>query len=138
MALSPESVHPVTIALIETGYLPYAAMCEEFEPCETHGACIRGTVPLSLIEHLRTDKQFASGVFHLLHKADVGTPRVEFRSHRGTLQKGSLQMVINRRTGTFYADVDRFPVYSDVVGALGHFFGEVLFKRRKRTKERNA
>jgi hypothetical protein len=33
---------------------------------------------------------------------------------------------MDRYTGHFYADVDRFNPYQDVVNAFGHVFGEVL------------
>src|SRR5688500_9593297 len=94
-----------------------------------------GVVRLGLVDKLKTDARFACGPFHLLH-ADVGDPRIEFRSHTGKLGKGSLQIVINTDTGTCYADCDRWSPYADLVGVVGHLFGEVLpglFRRRTRT-----
>lgn len=78
-----------------------------------------------LIDWLRHDKNFACGILHGLH-ADVGPDRIDFRSHRGAFGKRSLQIVISRGTGNFYADCDVFSPYSDVVGFLGHAFGEVV------------
>lgn len=79
---------------------------------------------------LAIDSRFARGVLHGLH-ADVGPNREDYRSHTGSLGRGSLQIVVDRMTGAAYADVDRWSPYSDVVGMVGHA-GEVIggwFKR---------
>ena len=120
-----------------------ASGCAEYflaPPVEEAGA-IRGVVRVDrlpdLLARLHADPRFACGEFHRLHAKDVGHPRIEFRSHTGTLGKGSLQWVINRETGQCYCDVDRFSPYSDVVGIVGHLFGEVIFGGFKRRWRRN-
>lgn len=88
-------------------------------------ATVRGVIALSILPALRADLRFHEGPFHLLH-ADIPHPRTEFRSYRGTLGPGSMQFVINTDRGLFYADIDKFSPYEDVVGVVGHLFGEVL------------
>ncbi len=90
----------------------------------------------TVIRTLMEDPRFLCGSLHGLH-VDVGTDRRDFRAIRGALgkdYKGSLQIVIDATTGNFYADVDRYNPYADVVDWCGHAFGEVvphLWKRRK-------
>jgi hypothetical protein len=82
---------------------------------------------------LAQDPRFASGVLYAMH-TDVGEHLEDYRSFTGALGKGSLQIVVDRQTGRAYADVDRFSPYGDVVGFLGHAFGEVIpnwFKKAK-------
>jgi hypothetical protein len=126
----------VLAQLTASGYAEYFLV----PPTEEDGA-IRGVVRMDrladLIAHLHNDQHFACGIFHGLHEKDVGHPRIEFRSHTGTLGKGSLQWVINRETGQCYCDVDRFSPYSDLVGIVGHLFGEVIFGGFKRRWRRN-
>lgn len=123
------SKHPVVMQLARGGCLD---CCDRYEEV---GATVRGVVRLDLIAQLQADRRFACGPFHLMH-ADVGEPRTEFRSHTGELGDGSLQIVINTQTGDFYADVDKFSPYSDLVGVVGHFFGEVMgpwFRRKRKS-----
>lgn len=68
---------------------------------------------------------FAHGILYGFH-TDVGRNLTDFRSYTGTFGPGSLQIVMDRNTGHFYADVDRFNPYQDVINAFGHLFGEVL------------
>lgn len=85
---------------------------------------LRGRMRIAAIQTLRKDPRFASGPLHQLHK-DVGEHRIEFRAHPGEVGDGSLQIVFNRFTGDFYADIDRFNPYSDLVNSTGHA-GEVV------------
>ena len=81
--------------------------------------CLRANCTPTLHHVLRSDDRFKEGIGHLLH-ADVGKHRVDFRSHRGEFGKGSLQIVIDRKTGALYADVDAHSPYDDVVGFVAH------------------
>lgn len=80
---------------------------------------------LALVAKLRADTRFMSGIFFGLHR-DVGDDLMDFRSFRGALGKGSLQIVLDKKTGRLYADVDRYSAYQDVVNVIGHLFGEVV------------
>lgn len=98
------------------------------------GPVVYADVDLEIIAWLKEDVFFLEGVGHLLH-ADVGGDRCDFRSIKGSFGSGSLQIVISRQTWKLYADVDGFSPYDDVVGLVGHFFGEVIpgwFKKRSR------
>ena len=80
---------------------------------------------------LANDTRYIEGPLGVLH--DVGEPKTEYRSVRGTFGKGSLQVVVNTETGQCILDVDRFSPYDDVVGFLGHAW-EVMrgwFRRGK-------
>ncbi len=88
---------------------------------------------LALVAKLRADVRFMSGIFFGLHR-DVGDDLMDFRSFRGVLGAGSLQIVLDKKTGRLYADVDRFSPYTDLVGFIGHT-GEVVghfFRKVKR------
>lgn len=97
----------------------------EFETTETsiHGFVPTPSLP-ALLAQLRKDNRFAEGLFYGLHR-DVGQALTDFRSFRGVLGEGSLQIVIDKETGRFYADVDKWNPYADVVNFLGHT-GEVV------------
>ena len=86
---------------------------------------VSGRMRITAINVLRADPRFASGLLYQLHK-DVGEDLTEFRAHPGEIGKGSLQIVIDKQTGRFYADIDGFSPYSDVVNWIGHAFGEVV------------
>jgi len=86
---------------------------------EEREASVVGRLPLMVIGQLRADERFAEGPLYKLH-ADVGEDLTEFRSYRGTLGRGSLQIVIDKETGRFYADVDAFNPYADLVNFVGH------------------
>lgn len=95
---------------------------------DSHGdedTALRGYMDLAVIDALDQDPRFARGPLHRLH-ADVGTHLTEFRAHPGEIGDGSLQIVIDQQTGRFYADVDLFSPYTDVVNIVGHSFGEVV------------
>ena len=95
---------------------------------------VTGRLRVAAVNVLRADPRFASGSLYQLHR-DVGTDLCEFRAHPGELGAGSLQIVIDKTTGKFYADLDRFSPYTDLVNWLGHAFGEVVpgwFKKLKR------
>jgi hypothetical protein len=88
------------------------------------GPVVRGTLLPSVFVPLRADGRFIEGPLSQMH-GEVGEPRTEFRSVRGSLGRGSLQIVVNTVTGRCVMDVDRFSPYDDVVGFVGHT-GEVL------------
>lgn len=101
---------------------------------EIDGKNVSGYFPLHVIADLQTNPNFASGLLHGLHP-EVGNDRTDFRSYRGTFGPGSLQIVIDKKTGRFHADTDEWNPYEDVVSYLGHAFGEVVpnfFKKLKR------
>ena len=85
---------------------------------------VRARAYPGLLHALRADERFASGGLHHLHP-EVGSDRADFRSYRGTFGRGSLQIVVDLQTGAFYADVDQWNPYEDVVNWVGHA-GEVL------------
>lgn len=86
---------------------------------------VTGRFRLAALEALAADPRFATGLLYQLHK-DVGGDLTEYRAYRGELGPGSLQIVVDKRTGRFYADLDNFNPYQDVVDAVGHAFGEVI------------
>jgi hypothetical protein len=92
---------------------------------EVNAHSISGEIESDVLDLLRDHCQFQEGIFHGLHR-DVGSHRTEFRSHRGAFGAGSVQIVIGRTSGKFYADIDGFSPYEDVVGIVGHLFGEVV------------
>jgi hypothetical protein len=96
---------------------------------------VTGRMRIAAINKLKADPRFQQGPLHGLH-VDVGTNRTEFRAHRGELGPGSLQIVIDKTTGRFYADIDRASPYSDLVGFVWHS-GEVIagWFRKKKPKE---
>lgn len=99
---------------------------------EVDGERIRAKADATIVKRLRNDTRFLSGPLHGLH-ADVGPDRMDFRSIRGSLGKGSLQIVYDPVTTMFYADCDAASPYDDVVGFVWHA-GEVIghwFKRFK-------
>lgn len=79
---------------------------------------------------------FLSGAFGVLHKKDVGATSLrdvlDYRSITGTLGSRSLQLVVNRKDLSGYADTDRFNPYQDVGGFLGHIFLELIPNRLRR------
>lgn len=85
---------------------------------------VRGWSYPALLFALRADPRVVEGMLHGLHP-EVGEVRTDFRSYRGTFGKGSLQIVVDCRTGRFYADVDQWNPYADVVNWVGHA-GEVI------------
>lgn len=89
-------------------------------------------LPNFLITMRARKEDFAEGVLFGLH-LDVGDELTDFRSFRGKFGKGSMQIVLDKRTGRFYADVDLWNPYADLVNFVGHT-GEVLanwFRRGK-------
>lgn len=106
----------------KAGVLPYVVT---FDPHGGEDSSINGFLNVEAVAVLDQDPRFARGPLHALH-ADVGEPRTEFRAHPGEVGDGSLQIVINTETGRFYADIDRFSPYTDVVNSAGHAFAEVL------------
>lgn len=116
--MAPRSSDEVVVQLAAAGL-------EEFirdVRCEGH--TVHGVIGMRAVVQLRNDPRFAEGGAHHLHP-NVGRPRTEFRSNRGALGRGSLQIVVNLVTGVFEADVDRFNM-QDLVNVIGHGLLEVL------------
>ena len=109
--------HEVLEQMACAGLMPY------LRTLHVNGQKVQGTAKLSLLQVLRQDIRFVEGPLHKLHR--VGDHPTEFRSHTGELCPGSLQIVVDKRTGVFEADIDKFSPYSDAVGAVGHA-GEVV------------
>jgi hypothetical protein len=117
----------VLLQLDKAGVLEH---CKTVVPGE---AKVTGRVSLLALNHLRKHPQFSPPVPAILHGADVGSPRIEFRSYRGAFEDDtSLQVVINPKTGAFYADLDRFNPTQDVHGFLAHNILEVWGPKLKR------
>lgn len=92
------------------------------------GNAWRGVIATNVaLPYLRADQRFEEGCLYWLH-TDVGTHLTEFRSRRGALGPGSMQIVLEtgRPRGAFYCDLDRFCAYQGVAPAFAHFFGEVI------------
>jgi hypothetical protein len=104
--------------LERAGYLRYLLVRSATEKA------VRGTMNLAIVAELWRDGRFAQGALHYLHE-DVGTHRMDFRSYRGAFGKGSLQIVLDWKTGECYADIDSWNPYEDVVSWVGHA-GEVV------------
>lgn len=102
----------------------------EIIACVVHDAHVSGRCTTALIHKLRRDERFQECPFNHLHPK-VGKPRTGFRAHRDELGSGSLQIVINKRTGDFEADIDRFPSGSDLAGQVSHLAVEVIWPRLK-------
>jgi hypothetical protein len=62
---------------------------------------------------------FRKGRLHNGHK-DVGPARIDYRSFRGALGKGSMQIVVSTTTGAVFIDMDEFNPYEDVASFIGH------------------
>lgn len=92
---------------------------------ETLKAGLYGVMDLAVVPRLLADARFAHGIFYGLH-TNVGQDLYDFRSHTGTFGKGSLQIVLDKKTGRAWCDVDGWSPYSDVVGVIGHLFRDVL------------
>ena len=123
--------------LEQAGLLPFVRTFDGSD-----GQSISGTISLFAIRKLEADPRFKSGPLHLMH-GEVGAHRIEFRADPGELGKGSLQIVIDKQTGRFHADIDHYSPYTDVVNFVGHAFGEVLpyvfgklFRRKPKAEQR--
>lgn len=92
---------------------------------------VAGTIGLRAVVALRQDRRFIEGGLWWLHR-HVGEHLTEFRSDRGAEGPGSMQLVIDLETGAFEADIDLSHPY-DLVGAVWHFFGDMMpsWLRRK-------
>ena len=62
---------------------------------------------------------FRKGRLHNRHK-DVGPARIDYRSFRGALGSGSMQIVVSRTTGAVFIDMDDFNPYEDLASFIGH------------------
>jgi hypothetical protein len=107
--------------LEKAGLTPYLL---DADP-SSHEYAVTGRFRVTAINALRADTRFASGLLYQLHR-DVGQHLTEFRAHPGELGQGSLQIVIDKTTGRFYADLDKYNPYTDLVNSIGHAFGEVI------------
>lgn len=80
---------------------------------------VTAVADLHLIVTLRARPEFREGILYGLHK-DVGEHLTDFRGIRGQFGEGSLQIVLDTKTWNFYADVDKWNPYVDVIGFVGH------------------
>lgn len=118
--------------LYQAGYSPYVM---SIEVVENH---VTGRMDLGVIDQLTGDPRFANGVLYSLHR-NVGEDLRDFRSYRGSFGKGSLQIVLDVKTGAFYADVDQWNPYADLIGFVMHGFVEVLpMPWKRQPQERTA
>ena len=69
--------------------------------------------------HIGNEGIFRRGLLHNQHK-DIGPKRLDFRSDRGSLGPGSMQVVFSRLTGVVFIDMDEFNPYEDIASFLGH------------------
>lgn len=69
--------------------------------------------------HIGNEGIFRRGPFHSRHK-DIGSKRLDYRSDRGSLGPGSMQVVFSRLTGIVFIDMDEFNPYEDVASFFGH------------------
>lgn len=80
-----------------------------------------------MYDQLVADGSFAKGALYGFHINEVpGGNLTDIRSYTGTFGDGSLQIVVSANSLNFYADVDRFNPYQDLVNFFGHTFLEVL------------
>ncbi len=77
--------------------------------------------------HIGQTGIFRRGFLHGEHK-DIGPRRLDFRSDRGSLGPGSMQVVFSRLTGVVFLDVDLYNPYEDIYSFVGHA-NEVLHNR---------
>lgn len=81
----------------------------------------------AVYDQLVADGSFAKGALYGFHINEVpGGNLTDIRSYTGTFGDGSLQIVVSANSLNFYADVDRFNPYQDLVKFFGHTFLEVL------------
>jgi hypothetical protein len=93
---------------------------------------VAGTCELRMVAHvLRKDARFIEGFLHWLH-VDVGPNRTDFRSVKGSVGVGSLQVVVDLKSGRFYSDVDGWNPYQDLVNWIGHTVSDVFGVGKKR------
>lgn len=121
--------HPLW-QLEKAGYLKQAIDFDYDEKAVT------GVFRFDVFSQLSNDPRFAEGELHHLHP-DVGENLRDFRSYNGSLGRGSLQIVLDEKTGRFYADIDAWNPYQDLVNFLGHT-GEVIggfFRKLRRRKK---
>lgn len=83
--------------------------------------------------HIGNEGIFRRGPLHSSHK-DIGGKRLDFRSDRGSLGPGSMQVVFSRLTGVVFIDMDEFNPYEDVASFLGHA-REVCLNRIRARKQ---
>jgi RHS repeat-associated protein len=87
-----------------------------------------GESRVSLKKILQDTKIFDKGSFGLGHKKDVGAISgkefADYRSINGVLGRRSLEVAINTRTLSGYADTDRYSFYHGLAPATAHLFLE--------------
>ena len=69
--------------------------------------------------HVGNEGIFRRGSLHSRHQ-DIGPKRLDFRSDRGSLGPGSMQIVFSRLTGVVFIDMDEFNPYEDIASFFGH------------------
>ena len=128
--------------MARAGLLPFVREVSKYSQ-EDGAPCLRGLMNPAVIARLEHDPRFAPDPWPTLH-GDVGDDPVSFRSYTNKKDAiddtgGSLQLVVDRQTGHFYADVDATNPVQDIVGTFGHWFGAVIpdllrrpFRRRRR------
>ncbi len=123
-----EPTTPVELAFDAMGYRPY--LLDYTIGWQKSGApYLHGVCDPRLVIILTAEPRFLHGVLYGCH-TDVGKHLIDFRSLKGKVCDGSLQVVIAREPVAgglpFYSDIDKYNPYEDLVGACGHLFGEVV------------
>lgn len=126
--------HEIVLLLSEAGYVAY--LSDYSEVGETLLGQVDPTRLEDLILKLKADPRFANGVFYGHHR-DIGDDLLDFRSYEDTLAHDSVQIVLDKKTGRFYADIDDDNPYQDVESFVRHgyvvvrnFFGRLFGKGR--------
>ena len=83
--------------------------------------------------HIGNEGIFRRGPLHNRHK-DIGPKRLDYRSDRGSLGPGSMQVVFSRLTGIVFIDMDDFNPYEDLASFFGHA-GEVCMNRLRAQRQ---
>ena len=88
---------------------------------------VRAIAKPELLKFLKKDPRWKSGPGWRKHR-DVGDDLIDFRAIGGSFGVGSPQIVLDKKTNAFYADIDEESPYDDVVGLLKHNL-RILFKK---------
>lgn len=97
---------------------------------------MRGVSRDAVMAILGDKKKFYPGSFGRGHMKAVGATKskdaFDFRSNRGVVGRGSLEVMINSTNSRGYADVDRFNFYGGLAPATAHIFGELAVNKLRR------
>ena len=122
----------IVAQLDAAGVLPFVRSLTTQEGTTDHGAHVGGMLDtFRAINYLVRHPRFKEAPAQL--HAEVGFPRIEFRSHGGAFGSGSLQVVIGP-TGKFYADLDRWNPLESVEDCVKHNLFEVWWPKWLRRK----